>query len=135
MLGDRFYARVHAFDAACPSCGFMIRAGQAQGQKGVYTPRIAQASCPQCHRPYIVGLVLWPIKVGGGQPGRRPTRPADQLPGPRERLAYRNQAGGWWPKTSLDRTRAETSNITGPEEESCGCDPDGEHSPSCGLHT
>ncbi len=135
MLGDRFYARVHSFDAACPACGRLIRAGQAQGTKGVWKANIAQATCSECRRSFIVGLLFWPIKVGGGQPGRRPTRPADQLPGPRERLAYRNQAGGFWPRTALDRTRATTSNIAGPEENACGCDPDGEPSPSCGLHT
>jgi len=77
MLGDRFYARVHSFDAACPSCGHLIRAGAAQGTKGVYSANIAQVHCPGCERKFIVGLLLWPISVGGGQKGRNPTRPAD----------------------------------------------------------
>lgn len=135
MLGDRFYARVHAFDAACPACGYLIRAGAAQGTKGVYSANIAQAQCPGCRKSFIVGLLLWPIAVGGGQRGRHPTRPADQLPGPRERLAYRNQAGGWWPKTSIKRTRAETSNVAGPEEDACTCAPGGTVNPTCKLHT
>ena len=131
MPGDRFFARVHGFDAACPACGHLMRAGQAQGEKGVYTPRISQARCPSCERRFIVGLLLWPIAVGGGQPGRRPTRPADQLPGPRERLAYRTQGGGWWPTTPLNRTRAQTSNLTGP---ACICPPGRGVYGECPLH-
>jgi len=133
MLGDRFYARVHVFDCACPACGHLIRAKRA-GAKGAYQPTISRLQCPSCERIFIVGLVCWPVKVGGHH-GHKPTRPADQLPGPRERLALRNQGGGFWPPTPISRTRARTSNVSGPDDAACACPSQGPASPGCALHT
>jgi hypothetical protein len=130
-LGDKFYARVHSADVACPSCGLLLRFGK--GVRGTtpkaYQHKTSRLKCPSCDTVYLIGLIAWPVKTSG-RLGH--TRPADQLPGPRERLQLRQMIGGIWPTERIARWRAEQSNLTGPE---CDCVPWlGYVNPECELH-
>lgn len=127
--GSRFYARVHSFDVACPACGKLLLCGRGRHDADAYSPATARLYCPSCKRPFIVGLVCWPVRPGARSGGH--TRPADALPGPRERLEYRNLAGGYWPTENQPRRRPTGTNLTG---EDCLCLEGQPPDPSCELH-
>ena len=110
----RFFAKVRAADLECPNCGTLIRFGQGRYQTRHWKPHLSRLTCSSCRRVYIIGLLAWPVQLGGKT---KPTVPADHLPGARVRaqmraeLQMRAEGGGFW-ATTPKGWRAEQTNLT-----------------------
>lgn len=103
-----FYARIRAADLECPRCGVLIRFGQGRNQTRQWHAGTARLTCFHCRKVFIIGLLAWPVQLGGRT---HPTVPADHLPGPRVRAQMRAEAGGFW-MTTPKGWRAEQTNLT-----------------------
>ena len=134
--GTRFFARIDRFHCECPSCGTLIVAHK-DPQVAVGSPRLRQRRgtlynpitsvlyCPGCHRAYGVGLMLWPLRRGGG--AKR--IPADHQPTRRQMRALAQYAYGIW-ATEI-RRQGDELNIAIDQE--CSC-PEGGWRESCPVH-
>jgi rubredoxin len=122
---QRFFARVRSFDLECPHCGLVYRI-RKDTRPNVWNPRTARFCCLDrdaggCQRSYVIGVLAWPVEIGGGHMGNVP--PADQVPGPRQLAQLRQEAGGWWLTDEYrHRGRPNVTNLTGeldrpPEED------------------
>lgn len=114
---QRFFAKVHAFTAECPSCGHVVSVRQ-RNQHGstsiaIYEERSARWQCKECGRIYVVGMLAWPCPRGSGAAAP----PDDQVPGPRELAQLRDDGGGFWlPEAYKTKGRQAWSNLTGETE-------------------
>ena len=108
----RTFARVTAFDLACPNCGAVDCVRTASGLpwwKGTeHFNRVrSRWRCRACRRVYVVGLALWPARRSGNRP-RGGAIPPDTIPNRAQReqlwLAYgfvRTKTRGWNDEVNL----------------------------------
>ena len=113
----RFFARLQSFDMECPACGkvFIIRkeTNLPRQRRGIapWDPTTARFRCAGCERPYILGIVAWPIaKV----PHVGTATPRDQVPHPRQLAELRREGAGWWMADSdaQRRPRPDETNLS-----------------------
>jgi hypothetical protein len=116
---DRFFARLDRFECECPSCGRLIftsldkhslpmrlqeRAHLRRDAattprskrvwKSVWNPHSQRLACPWCHRSFVGGLMLYPVRPYVPRPVNAPP---DTVPNDHERaeMIERRKAGGW----------------------------------------
>jgi hypothetical protein len=118
----RTFARLSAFDVACPNCGTVDCVQQGRlwwKRKTNFDPWRSRWRCGVCRRVFAVGVVLWPVSRAGNRP--REGRPADTIPSPQELLGLLQVTErGWNDPVNLTCT--------------CGRRGDG-HAPQCPLWT
>jgi hypothetical protein len=95
----RTFARLTAFDVACPRCGTVDIVSCKRPwwrRKTNFDPHRSRWRCRACRHVFAVGLVLWPVSKAGNRP--RESRPADTIPTKQELLGLQmlaEQARGW----------------------------------------
>jgi hypothetical protein len=93
----RTFARLTAFDVACPTCG-TVDCVSAQRpwwkRKTNFDPWRSRWRCRTCRRVFAVGVALWPVTKAGGRPRER--RPADTIPTTPELLGLQLAAERGW---------------------------------------
>jgi hypothetical protein len=146
---SRFWAKVTEFTCECPKCGKVLHArthGNPSRRKSrfpYWDPRTGRLECPQpnggCGKVFVVGLILWPVRVGIGP---RVVAPRDSVPNERQLAQLRAMAeqgpggAGWWMPQAMAKgiTRPDDTNITA----SCSCKPGTENTLSqdinCPIH-
>jgi hypothetical protein len=115
----RTFARLTAFDLACPNCGTVDSVSSLRPwwkRKTNFDPWRSRWRCRRCRRVFAVGVVLWPASRAGNRP--REARPLDTIPTGQELLGLQMAAERGW---------ADPVNLT------CECI-DGRSSPACPLH-
>lgn len=121
--GTRFFARVDRFHCECPACGQLIVAHKDKnvqhltaGRKRrgtMYNPISSTLYCPRCRAAYGVGLLLWPLRRGGG----KRTVPADHQPTRRQLRELSQYSYGIW--TTEIKAQGDELNIAIDQECSC----------------
>lgn len=133
----RFFARVTAAVLECPRCGTVLQFGRTgshgrENTKG-WDPTTARLKCHGCELTVLIGLLAWPVRVGGYT---RRTAPMDQVPNERQLAQLRAEAGGYWMEEEYaqPRFKPEHTNVTA----RCFCAQDdrGELTirPECPIH-
>jgi hypothetical protein len=115
----RTFARLTAFDLACPVCGTVDSVSSLRPwwkRKANFDPWRSRWRCRVCRRVFAVGVVLWPASRAGNRP--REGRPLDTIPTSEELLGLQVAAERGW---------GDAVNVT------CEC-VDGQSSPACPLH-
>jgi hypothetical protein len=115
----RTFARLTAFDVACPVCGTVDSVSALRPwwkRKANFDPWRSRWRCRVCRRVFAVGVVLWPASRAGNRP--REGRPLDTIPTSQELLGLQVAAQRGW---------SDPVNVT------CEC-LDGQTSPACPLH-
>jgi hypothetical protein len=115
----RTFARLTAFDVACPQCGTVDSVSRLRPwwkRKTNFDPWRSRWRCRRCRRVFAVGVVLWPASRAGNRP--REARPVDTIPTPQELLGLQVAAERGW---------SDPVNLT------CECMV-GQSSPACPLH-
>ena len=115
----RTFARISAFDVACPRCGTIDSVTSLRPwwkRKTNFDPWRSRWHCRCCRRVFAVGVVLWPASRAGNRP--REARPPDTIPTRQELLGLQVAAERGW---------GDPVNLT------CEC-MDGQSSPACPLH-
>jgi hypothetical protein len=115
----RTFARLTAFDVACPQCGTVDTVSSLQPwwkRKTNFDPHRSRWRCRTCRRVFAVGLALWPVSRAGNRP--REARPVDTIPTKQELLGLMLIADRGW---------GDPVNLTS----ECA---DGQSSPACPLH-
>jgi hypothetical protein len=93
----RTFARVAAFDVACPRCGTIDCVSSARPwwkRKTNFDPWRSRWRCRVCRRVFAVGVVLWPVSRAGNRP--RESRPLDTIPTKQELLGLLQAADRGW---------------------------------------
>jgi hypothetical protein len=93
----RTFARLTAFDVACPNCGTVdcVQRGRLWWtRKTNFDPWRSRWRCRVCRRVFAVGVVLWPVSRAGNRP--REARPADTIPTKQELLGLLQVAERGW---------------------------------------
>ena len=83
----RTFARLTAFDVACPQCGTVDSVSRLQPwwkRKTNFDPHRSRWRCRTCRRVFAVGVALWPVSRAGNRP--REARPVDTIPTKQELL-------------------------------------------------
>jgi hypothetical protein len=114
----RTFARLTAFDVACPRCGTVDSVSCLRPwwkRKANFDPWRSRWRCRTCRRVFAVGVVLWPVSNAGGRP--RESRPADTIPTTQELLGLQLVAERGW---------NDPVNLT--------CECSGTDSTACALH-
>lgn len=146
-LVGRVFARVDKFHTECPRCGEIIMAqfsGRAHAQQQIatlarqgslaqraqaraYNPITSVLRCPYCHAVYMVGLLIWPVRLGR----QEPRVPADQRPTKAQALRLRQYAKGFVAAQQIARGDAVNVYVTA----ECTCPvAEGGWTPSCPVH-
>jgi hypothetical protein len=115
----RTFARLTAFDVACPQCGTVDSVSSLRPwwkRETNFDPWRSRWRCRRCRRVFAVGLALWPVSRAGNRP--REARPADTIPTKQELLGLMLVADRGW---------GDPVNVT------CEC-VEGASSPACPLH-
>jgi hypothetical protein len=115
----RTFARLTAFDVACPQCLSIDSVSCLLPwwkRKANFDPVRSRWRCRVCRRVFAVGLALWPVSRAGNRP--REQRPADTIPTGQELMGLLLVAQRGW---------GDPVNLT------CECE-DGPASPACPLH-
>jgi hypothetical protein len=115
----RTFARLTAFDVACPQCGTVDSVSSLRPwwkRKANFDPWRSRWQCRRCRRVFAVGVVLWPTSRAGNRP--REARPPDTIPTPQELLGL---------QLAVKRGWGDAVNLT------CEC-MDGGSSPDCPVH-
>jgi ribosomal protein S27AE len=109
---DRFFARLKAFDLACPRCGHVYIVGKSHK---TFKPRLGRWECSQCGLTLMLGILAWPVR-------ERDTlrQPADQIPDYREMLAIRKLSGGFLKIDKYENKVGSQVNLT--LREGCRCE-------------
>ena len=135
---DRFFARIDKFECECPSCGRLLfstdRPPKSRRSRSrlrgdireaprrpsvwdlVWNPLTQRLRCPWCDVPYLVGLVLYPVKHGARRPAKAPP---DTIPNKRQLLELRRRTGGWGAKD----TYANGAEVNLVVDNPCTCRP------------
>ena len=95
--GRRTFARLTAFDVACPQCGTVDSVSSLRPwwkRKTNFDPWRSRWRCRTCRRVFAVGLALWPVSRAGNRP--REARPLDTIPTPPELLGLQVAAERGW---------------------------------------
>lgn len=110
----RFFARVISAVLECPKCGTVAALGR--GISGLtptqgWDPTTARWKCHGCSKTYLIGLIAWPVRMGGWTTG---TKPMDQVPNERQLAQMRGEAGGYWMEEEYaqPRHKPEHTNVT-----------------------
>ena len=93
----RTFARLTAFDVACPQCGTVDSVSSVRPwwkRKTNFDPWRSRWRCRTCRRVYAVGLALWPVSRAGNRP--REARPIDTIPTKQELLGLQLAAERGW---------------------------------------
>ena len=90
----RTFARLSAFDVACPNCGTVdsvsaVRPWWRRKAKN-FDPWRSRWRCRACRRVFAVGVVFWPVSRAGNRP--RESRPADTIPSKQELLGLQSRS-------------------------------------------
>ena len=115
----RTFARLTAFDVACPQCGTVDSVSCLRPwwkRQANFDPWRSRWRCRRCRRVFAVGVVLWPASRAGNRP--REARPIDTIATPQELLGLQVAAERGW---------------TDPVNLTCEC-MDGQSSRACPLH-
>ena len=97
LVGRRVFARLSAFDLACPQCGTVDSVSSLRPwwkRKTNFDPWRSRWRCRACRRVFAVGLALWPVSRAGNRP--REARPADTIPTKQELLGLQLVAERGW---------------------------------------
>ena len=109
----RFFARPESFTLECPRCGQVHRIRKGR-PTSCWNPDTARFTCinMKCRKTYVIGLLAWPVSVGGRNTAT--TTPRDQIPTPRQLAQLRKEGGGWWlPESERQRfSVVEEANLT-----------------------
>lgn len=138
--GPRCFARIDRFHCECPNCGQLIVAAMDAETLGrvpqalrrrkrrttLYNPITGKLTCHACRMVFGVGLLLWPMAPGGGNPY---TLPEDWEPKRRHLTALRAYLEGVWPEEAKRPGEARNVVVTQP----CPCT-GGVVVPSCPVH-
>ena len=100
----RTFARLTAFDVACPQCGTVDSVSCLRPwwkRKTNFDPHRSRWRCRTCRRVFAVGLALWPVSRAGNRP--REARPVDTIPTKQEFLGLQLAAErrGWGDPVNL----------------------------------
>lgn len=93
----RTFARLTAFDLACPRCGTVDSVSCLRPwwkKKTNFDPWRSRWRCRVCRRVFAVGLALWPVSRAGNRP--REARPADTIPTMQQLLGLKLLAERGW---------------------------------------
>jgi hypothetical protein len=93
----RTFARLTAFDLACPQCGTVDSVSCLRPwwkRKTNFDPWRSRWRCRACRRVFAVGLALWPVSRAGNRP--REARPTDTIPTTQELLGLQLVAERGW---------------------------------------
>ena len=93
----RTFARLSAFDVACPQCGTVDSVSCLRPwwkRKTNFDPHRSRWRCRTCRRVFAVGLALWPVSRAGNRP--REARPTDTIPTKQELLGLQLVAERGW---------------------------------------
>jgi hypothetical protein len=115
----RTFARLTAFDVACPQCGTVDSVSRLRPwwkRKANFNPWTSRWRCRVCRRVFAVGVVFWPTSRAGNRP--REARPVDTIPTREELLGL---------QVAAERSWGDPVNLA------CECG-DGPFSPACPLH-
>lgn len=149
IAADPFFARLLAFDLACPACGIVwsvrhslqrARIGPVVGEDA-WDPFLQQFACPACSRTYMLGILAWTRAPRRAGDRSKQVAPSDAAPDPRQSLRIRSLTGGRWVARRLPNPTKKTPQkvnrvLTIP----CPCDPSGTlqgnvlPDPRCPLH-
>ena len=116
----RTFARLTAFDVACPQCGTIDSVSRLRPwwkRKANFDPWRSRWRCRTCRRVFAVGLALWPVSRAGNRP--REARPVRHDP--------HASRSCWGFRLLVERGWGDPVNVT------CEC-VDGQSSPACPLH-
>lgn len=144
--GVKVFARVFAFDVACPACGCVIVTDHKRGgprlprrrsrkhktlyAEGPYNSLIGRLRCPNCRKEYGVGLVLWSVPLTGN--AAEIPIPEDWVPTTRQYAALQNYRVGIWPEVRLVKGGPQNLLITA----LCSCPLDqGDSATDCPVHS
>ena len=101
----RTFARLTAFDLACPNCGTVDCVSAVRPwwrRKTNFDPWRSRWRCRSCRRVFAVGIALWPVSTAGNRP--REGRPVDTIPTKHELLGLQQTAQrGWCDPVNLTR--------------------------------
>jgi hypothetical protein len=134
----RFFGRIDRFHCECPSCGQLIVAHKDPRILGALPPGISRRRttynpissvlyCPGCGMAFGVGLLLWPLRRGGG----KHTVPADQQPTRRQQRELSQYMYGVW----MAEARRQGSALNLAIDEDCTCPrEEGGWRPGCPVH-
>ena len=100
---DRFFARVKAFDIACPACGEVHTAGEGTRTRKFWRPRESRFQCRKCGLTFVLGILAWPVRGG--------VKPSDHRPNRRESLALRQLVGGFWMHRKINENQNYDANV------------------------
>ena len=93
----RTFARLVAFDVACPQCGAVDSVNSVRPwwkRKANFDFWRSRWRCRVCRRVFAMGVVLWPVTKAGNRP--REARPSDTIPTRAELLGLLQvEALGW----------------------------------------
>ena len=93
----RTFARLTAFDVACPECGTVdcVKHGRPWWKRKTnFNPWLSRWRCRSCRRVFAVGVVFWPVTRAGNRPRER--RPVDTIPTKRELYGLREIVDRGW---------------------------------------
>lgn len=102
-VGTRFFARVRAFDLACPRCDaiFVVtsssagRRGRARTSNSCWDPRLGKFRCYYCGLRLTLGIIAYSMEKGRQSPAE------DQVPTPRQAQAMRDAFPSVWAAARL----------------------------------
>ncbi len=117
--GTRFFARLSAASLECPRCGTVHTIGPGGHHQKAYNKRTARFTCTDCSKVFILGILAWPVPLGGTRGQKGATLPRDQVPNERQLAELRGMFGGVWLPDGLrpKRWRPDDSNMTA----GCSC--------------
>src|SRR4029450_1699526 len=102
-IGRRTFARLSAFDLACPRCGSVDSVSSLRHwwtKKTNFDPPRSRWRCRVCRRVFALGIVCWPVSRAGNRP--REARPSDTIPTKRELLGLLQvKERGWGDAVNL----------------------------------
>ena len=117
FMHRRTFARLTAFDVACPNCGTVDCVSSLRPwwkRKANFDPWRSRWRCRVCRRVFAVGVVLWPVSRAGNRP--REGRPLDTIPTKQELLGLRQVAErGWGDPVNLACTCARANEGHAPD--------------------
>jgi hypothetical protein len=131
-LPRRTFARVWAFDIACPNCGVIdcvrTRVGRPWWKDTNHFHRWrSRWRCRACRRVFAIGLAIWPVRRAGNRPAKGCTMPSDRLPTLRELQQLRDLH-------ALGLVQATTRGLSEPVNVACYCEAQQGDDPECPLH-
>lgn len=96
----RFFARIHSATLECPFCGRVLMLGKGQRDAAAFNKVTSTVKCTDvgrrdtvgCGRKFLIGVIAWPLRVGGRQPIAQ--TPPDQIPEPHQLAEIRAAAAG-----------------------------------------